>query len=74
MSTCFFILCPLSGRGSANISDVDDDVEFVGGVRIPGTYYSPSIYKVKKKKNNGEVEVNTVPFSQQICSRLAIQE
>ena len=74
MSTCFFILCPLSGRGSAKISDEDDDVEFVGCVRIPGTYFNPSIYKVKKKQNNGEFEVNTVLFSKQICSRLATQE
>ena len=58
MSTCFYILCPLSGRGSAKISDTDNDVEFVDSVCIQDTYYRPSIYKVKKKMGNGELEVN----------------
>ena len=58
MSTCFFMLCPLSARGRARISDDDPDMEYVDNVPIEGTHFKPSIYKVTKRRRNQDPEVS----------------
>ncbi|KAK3096304.1 hypothetical protein FSP39_025505 [Pinctada imbricata] len=55
MSTCFFMLCPLSARGHNKISDADSNLEYMGHIDVP-PYYKPSVYKVKIENEKGKTE------------------
>lgn len=58
MSTVFFMLCPLSAKGQRDIADIDPNVQNMGRVVIEmnGRKYTPTIYKVNGKNENGKDE------------------
>lgn len=62
MSTVFFMLCPLSAKGQRDIADIDPNVQNMGRVVIEmnGRKYTPTIYKVNGKNENGKDEVRKI--------------